>query len=141
MAFVYKVAEREIPIYDDATGEQIYFDERKKPFDLEKGYKYPGQRQVGVEPEHIETVPGTECAEYPQGLSRLIAERPIYEDCEYYHQYTNEELIERYKAELAAMDYIGTKIATGRATIEEYAFEIAKMNVLAGKINELREMQ
>lgn len=34
-------------------------------------------------------------------------------------------------------DYIGTKIATGRATVEEYATEIEKMTEKAEKINEI----
>ena len=34
-------------------------------------------------------------------------------------------------------DYIGTKIATGRATIEEYAPEIAEMSEKANRINEI----
>lgn len=34
-------------------------------------------------------------------------------------------------------DYIGTKIATGRATIEEYASEIALMTEKANRINEI----
>ena len=34
-------------------------------------------------------------------------------------------------------DYIGTKIATGRATIEEYATEIAEMTEKAERINEI----
>lgn len=36
-------------------------------------------------------------------------------------------------------DYIGTKIATGRATVEEYAMEIAEMTVKANRINEIDE--
>lgn len=39
---------------------------------------------------------------------------------------------------LRDLDYIGVKIATGRATIEEYADEIADMSRLADKVNELR---
>lgn len=39
---------------------------------------------------------------------------------------------------LRELDYIGVKIATGRATIEEYAEEIAEMSRLADKVNELR---
>ena len=38
---------------------------------------------------------------------------------------------------LEAHDYIGTKIATGRATIEEYAAEIAEMAEKASRINEI----
>ena len=34
-------------------------------------------------------------------------------------------------------DYIGTKIATGRATVEEYASEIAEMTEKANRINEI----
>jgi hypothetical protein len=40
------------------------------------------------------------------------------------------ELLSRY-------DYIGTKIATGRATKEEYADEIARMTAWAEEINAL----
>ena len=36
-------------------------------------------------------------------------------------------------------DYIGVKIATGRATIEEYADIIALMNEKANRINEINE--
>lgn len=39
---------------------------------------------------------------------------------------------------LRDLDYIGVKIATGRATIEEYAEEIAEMSRLADKVNQLR---
>ena len=34
-------------------------------------------------------------------------------------------------------DYIGTKIATGRATVEEYATEIVEMSEKANRINEI----
>ena len=51
-----------------------------------------------------------------------------------------EELIAE-KAELEAWlkahDYIGTKIATKRATIEEYATEIEEMTEKANRINEI----
>ncbi len=58
---------------------------------------------------------------------------------------TEEELrkqaLQTEKAELEAWlkahDYIGTKIATGRATIEEYAGEIALMAEKAERINEI----
>ena len=58
---------------------------------------------------------------------------------------TEEELrrqaLQTEKAELEAWlkahDYIGTKISTGRATIEEYATEIALMTEKAERINEI----
>lgn len=37
-------------------------------------------------------------------------------------------------------DYIGTKIAMGRATIEEYAEEIAESDRMAARKNELKAM-
>ena len=61
---------------------------------------------------------------------------------------TEEELrrqaLQTEKAELeawlSAHDYIGVKIATGRATIEEYANEIAEMTEKANRINEINEL-
>ena len=41
------------------------------------------------------------------------------------------------EAWLSAHDYIGVKIATGRATIEEYAIEIEEMTEKAERINEI----
>ncbi len=41
------------------------------------------------------------------------------------------------EAWLKAHDYIGVKIATGRATVEEYATEIAEMTEKANRINEI----
>ena len=38
---------------------------------------------------------------------------------------------------LSSHDYIGTKIATGRATVEEYASEIALMTEKTNRINEI----
>ena len=37
-------------------------------------------------------------------------------------------------------DYIGTKIATGRATISDYQEEIALMNIKANRINEIDKL-
>lgn len=38
---------------------------------------------------------------------------------------------------LSELDYIGVKIATGRATMEEYAAEIEEMKASADRINEI----
>ena len=61
---------------------------------------------------------------------------------------TEEELkkqsLQTEKAELESWlkehDYIGTKIATGRATVEEYASEIALMTEKANRINDIDKM-
>ena len=44
------------------------------------------------------------------------------------------------EAWLKAHDYIGVKIATKRATVEEYANEIAEMTEKANRINEINEL-
>ena len=61
---------------------------------------------------------------------------------------TEEELrrqaLQTEKAELEAWlkahDYIGVKIATKRASVEEYANEIAEMTEKANRINEINEL-
>ena len=61
---------------------------------------------------------------------------------------TEEELrrqaLQTEKAELEAWlkdhDYIGVKIATKRATVEEYANEIAEMTDKANRINEINDL-
>ena len=50
-----------------------------------------------------------------------------------------QDRINELKGFLREYDYIGTKIATGRATIEEYKTEIELMNRWAEEINELEE--
>lgn len=54
---------------------------------------------------------------------------------------------EQIEAEIRALDalmrekdYIGIKIAMGRATVEEYAEEIAKSEEMAARKNELSDM-
>lgn len=45
----------------------------------------------------------------------------------------------RVKEEISTYDYIGVKIATGVATIEEYKNQIAYCETLRKRINELEE--
>lgn len=57
---------------------------------------------------------------------------------------SEKELLEREKAELEswlkAHDYIGVKIATKRATVEDYATEIEEMTEKANRINEINSI-
>ena len=48
--------------------------------------------------------------------------------------------LQEKQAWLSAHDYIGTKIATGRATTEDYADEIATMTEYAARVEELRTL-
>lgn len=66
---------------------------------------------------------------------------PVYEPTE------NEKTLAAYHTELheteawlAAHDYIGVKIATGRATADNYAAEIATMTEYASRVEELRTL-
>lgn len=66
-------------IYDEKTGEVI-----KSP-DLEKGHTYPAQKYLGTERR---VLAGTVALYPPDGLR---VEVPVYEDCLYYHAYTEDE--------------------------------------------------
>lgn len=72
-------------IYDENTLEQIF-----DP-DLEKGYLYDGQIKTGTEPEKRVVMEGTVTERNPEGLKKVIPPKDIYEDCQYYHKYTEEE--------------------------------------------------
>lgn len=47
--------------------------------------------------------------------------------------------IAKLDKKLKEYDYIGTKIATGRGTVEEYATQIAQMDIWAKQIDKLEE--
>lgn len=72
-------------IYDEITLEQIF-----EP-DLEKGYLYDGQIKTGTEPEKRVVMEGTITERNPEGLEKIVPAKDIYEDCQYYHEYTDEE--------------------------------------------------
>lgn len=66
-------------VYHEKTGDLI-----ENP-DLEAGYTYPGQRYVGTE----RVVLGRTVELYPpNGLSY---DKAVYEECLWYHEYTDEE--------------------------------------------------
>lgn len=75
----------ELKIYDELTLEQIF-----EP-DLEKGYLYEGQIKTGTEPEKRVVMEGTITERNPEGLEKIVPAKDIYEDCQYYHEYTDEE--------------------------------------------------
>lgn len=72
-------------IYDELTLEQIF-----DP-DLKKGYLYDGQIKTGTEPEKRVVMEGTISERNPEGLEKIVPAKDIYEDCQYYHKYTEEE--------------------------------------------------
>lgn len=77
----------------------------------------------------------------PQGGTRRFQIVAVPEPTE------EEKQLEAYQAELrekeawlSAHDYIGVKIATGRATVDNYAAEIATMTEYAARVEELRAL-
>ncbi|WP_295422163.1 hypothetical protein [uncultured Subdoligranulum sp.] len=66
--------------YHEKTGELI-----ENP-NLEEGFTYPGQRYIGTERVVLE---GTVELYPPDGLGY---DKPVYEDCLWYHEYTEDEL-------------------------------------------------
>ena len=65
------------------------------------------------------------------------------EDILVYTPYTQRWLLDKELEEctewLQQHDYIGVKIATGRATIDEYADAIAEMRIKADRINQIKQ--
>lgn len=72
-------------IFDEITKEEIF-----DP-DLEKGFLYDGQIKTGTEPEKRVVMEGTVTERNPEGLEKIVPAKDIYEDCQYYHEYTDEE--------------------------------------------------
>lgn len=89
----------------------------------------------GKDVEWIVDVPGVEAVEEHDETEEILV----------YIAYTEKELrrrsLEKERDEveewLKNHDYIGVKIATGRATVEEYASEIEEMTEKAERINEI----
>lgn len=104
-------------IYDELTSAEL-----TAP-DESAGYLYAGQRVVKHVAETTEIMAGTVTADCPQGLRRIIPAHDVYEDCQYYHAYTEEE-IEAQKAE-SSKPTLQEQVDANAAAIEELAAMIA----------------
>ena len=107
-------------IYDELTGAEL-----TAP-DESAGYLYTGQRVVLHVAETTEIMAGTVTADCPQGLRRIIPAHDVYEDCQYYHAYTEAE-IEAQKAERAesSKPSLQEQVDANAAAIEELAAMMA----------------
>lgn len=81
-------------IYDEITNEEL-----TAP-DLAAGYLYTARRVAEHVPESREVMQGTVTEDDPQGLMRIIPAHDVYEDCQFYHAYTAEEMDKREKPTL-----------------------------------------
>lgn len=82
-------------IYDEITKEEL-----TAP-DESKGYLYDSQIKTGMTEDTYEVMEGTVTEDCPNGLRRLIPGHAIFEACQYYHTYTDEE-IKRMEEQAAA---------------------------------------
>lgn len=81
-------------IYDEITKAELITP------DLTKGHLYAGRMMTGHVEDSYEVMAGTVTADCPDGLQRFIPGHDLYEDCQLYHAYTEEELAEREKPTL-----------------------------------------
>lgn len=82
-------------IYDEITKEEL-----TAP-DESKGYLYESQIKTGMTEDTYEVMEGTVTEECPNGLRRLIPGHAVFEACQFYHTYTDEE-IKRMEEQAAA---------------------------------------
>lgn len=82
-------------IYDEITKEEL-----TAP-DESKGYLYDSQIKTGMTEGTYEVMEGTVTEDCPNGLRRLIPGHAIFEACQFYHTYTDEE-IKRMEEQVAA---------------------------------------
>lgn len=88
-------------IYDEITKKEL-----TAP-DESKGYLYESQIKTGMTEDTYEVMEGTVTEDYPNGLRRLIPGHAVFEACQFYHTYTDEEIKrmeEQAAAEQAAKD-------------------------------------
>ena len=82
-------------IYDEITKEEL-----TAP-DESKGYLYESQIKTGMTEDTYEVMEGTVTDDCPNGLRRLIPGHAVFEACQFYHTYTDEE-IKRMEEQAAA---------------------------------------
>lgn len=88
-------------IYDEITKEEL-----TAP-DESKGYLYESQIKTGMTEDTYEVMEGTVTEDCPNGLRRLIPGHAVFEACQFYHTYTDDEIKrmeEQAAAEQAAKD-------------------------------------
>ena len=99
-------------------------------------WKFDGKTQLGDFSDYttIYKVDGESVTYSNDGSIYVEPPKPTEEELRRQALQTEKAELEAW---LSAHDYIGVKIATGRATVEEYADEIALMTEKAERINEI----
>lgn len=115
----------ELKVYDELTGELL-----DGPFDYSKGEIRRGKRFVAhheaiEKVSHKEVMPGTEHMNDGNGLYGLIIDQPAkeawdeYEECYFWHTFTDEELSSSSKDIAQIIDSISSRVSA----LENYALE------------------
>lgn len=73
-------------IYDEKTKKKI-----SNP-DMTSGYVYEGTIVTGRTEETVEVMEDTKTDDCPEGLRAIVPAADIVEECQYYHEYTEEEI-------------------------------------------------
>ena len=87
-------------IYDEITKKELI----KESCDLEKGYLYNGQIKTGHVDTTYEIMEDSINENWPNGMQKEIPEHDVYEDCQYYHTYTEAEIVEKEAADKNAAE-------------------------------------
>ena len=87
-------------IYDEITKEEL----TEESCDLEKGYLYTDRIKVGHVDTTYEIMEDSVSDLWPNGMQREIPAHDIYEECQYYHTYTEAEIAEREEADKNAAE-------------------------------------
>ena len=122
-------------IYDEITKKEI-----TNEIDTSKGYTYDSRIVTGHVDDTYEIMEDSVSEDWPDGMNRSIPGYDVYEECKFYHAYTEEELkaIQDEKDKLA-------KEEADRLAAEEAAKVAAKAqaekeeawNTGLAKINEI----
>ena len=127
-------------IYDEITKEEI-----TSEIDTSKGYTYNGKVVSDHVDEKSVIMEGSVSELWPDGMTEIIPGYDVYEDCLYYHAYTEKELkaIQDEKDRLAKeeADRLAAEEAEEkrRKEAEEAAKEAAKAQAEAARIQAEKE--
>ena len=87
-------------IYDEITKEEL----TEESCDPEKGYLYIDRIKTGHVDTTYEIMEDSISDLWPNGMQREIPAHDIYEECQYYHAYTEAEIAEREEADKNAAE-------------------------------------
>lgn len=122
-------------IYDEITKKEI-----TSEIDSSKGYTYSGKIVSGHADEKSVIMEGSVSELWPDGMTEIIPGYDTYEDCLYYHAYTEEELkaIQDEKDRLAKEE--ADRLAAAKAQEEAAKLQAEKekaWNTGLDKINDI----